>query len=92
MLGNIQISTEVSVSNVRNPTYENVRTPSNISPFGPNEVRDTILIKSDYNRIQMDRSDMQVLKTQTQVTEIPQETTTTSRIIQSQYVPQMQQS
>lgn len=80
------------MSNVRNPTYENVRTPSNISPFGPNEVRDTILIKSDYNRIQMDRSDMQVLKTQTQVTEIPQETTTTSRIIQSQYVPQMQQS
>lgn len=51
MLGSIGVQTDVQVSSIRNPTFEEVRTPSMIRPVGETEVRDTIMIKSGYQRI-----------------------------------------
>jgi hypothetical protein len=71
-LGNINIQTGVSVSNVRNPTFEEIKTTSNIRPYNETEVKDSILIKTGYNRIPIDKSDMGVLNTKTTVTEVPE--------------------
>jgi hypothetical protein len=88
VLSQIGIQTDVQVSNIRNPTFQEVKTVSNIDPFAETEVRDTIMIKSGYQRVETDKSDMNVLTETTTKTEIPRETMTRSTLVsQSQYMP-----